>query len=118
MAERVNISVVYRGDDQELRFTMMTNGAVTGWTTLLTVRTAAQTPDPPALQVTGSIIDAGSTLTPGVFSVMLSQAALLALLLTTDRRGYAFAFRRTNVGSQATLTKGRMAIESDIEHAL
>lgn len=118
MAERVNTVIVYRGDDQELRFVMTTNGSVAGWTTLFTVRTTAQSPNPPALQAAGTILDSGSTTTPGVFGVTLSQASLLALILTTDRRDYTFAFRRTNTGANATLTKGRMAIEADIEHAL
>ena len=118
MAEKANIRAVYRGDDQELRFTLTTNGAVTGWTTKFTARTAAQAADPPALQVSGTIIDGGSSTTPGVFSVVISQAAMLALLLTGDRREYAYAFRRTNAGAQATLTKGLLTVESDIEHAI
>jgi hypothetical protein len=112
MAETANF-LIFRGDDQDLTFTGVENGSVAGWAVAFTARIGPAVNDPPLLSVTGSILDAGSGSTPGQFRVSLTKAQTVAL----DPRVYYYSLKRTNSGSEKTLTVGKMTVQADIKNA-
>lgn len=114
MSEQGDIPITYHGDDVLLEFVMVENGSVTGWTTKLFARATAASPDPPILAISGTIFDAGSPTTPGIFRVLISQANMLTL----TQRTYEYAFKRIDAGNNKTLRAGRMPVRADIEHPL
>lgn len=104
---------LYRGVKRVLRLTMTANGSVAGWTTRFSVRRASTAEDPLLLDLAGTISDAGSPTTPGVFLVTITKAESLTL----DAAIHVFSFERTDVGSENLLTIGKMTVKNDVRNA-
>lgn len=106
---RANFTL-YRGVPRTLRFTMTGNGSVAGWTTRLYLRTEETAPNPLAFEKPGTVADAGSGSTPGIFEVAVTKAESLTLAA----RPYKFSFERTDVGQENLLTIGVAQVAYDI----
>jgi hypothetical protein len=101
----------YRGANWLLRFTVKSGtGAiqnVASWTTKLTLRKTATTPDPVTLQVSGAVVSDGSA---GQIDVTVTKTQSLAL----QARDYVYSFERTNAGAEDVLTIGTITVAYDI----
>ena len=104
---------IYRGASYSLVFTMTTNGSVSGWTARFSARERTIAADPLVLDVAAVIADAGSSSTPGVFTVALSKAQTLAL----KARPYAVSLERIDSGSEDVLSIGTMTVKFDVRNA-
>lgn len=113
MAEKKDF-LIYRGDDIVLEFENCDVGAVGDDETVFTVRRRLNSADPAILSVPGVVIGPGSDATRGVFAVTLTQSMTLAL----EPRVYAYTFKRVNPGTASVLTRGKLQVEADVQHAL
>lgn len=104
---------LYRGTTALLRFVMMTNGSVSGWTTRLSVRIHDTDPDPLVLDVAGSIEDQGSSSTPGIFNVTITKAQTLTLV----PRKYTYSLERVDAGVEDLLAIGTITVKLDVRNS-
>lgn len=109
MAESQDIPI-FRGTAPRLRFRLTTPEPVTGWTTLLVVRTAINSANT-VLSKAGAIAnltDVPNAEQAGVFDVTLTAAETTAL----TGRTYHYSFRRTDTGFEDVLAYGTLNVES------
>jgi len=94
-----------------LRFTMTENGSVAAFNTLFTMRAKADAADPVVFQKTGTILDAGSSTTKGVFGVAITKAESVLW----EQRVHAFSFVRTDNDDLYTI--GKVDVRYDVRNA-
>ena len=115
MAEPVIVNfTLWRGVRRVLRITMTTNGSVSGYTTKFSARKKGTDADPLVLDLDGAILDAGSSTTPGIFTVTFTKAISITLGLGP----YDYSFERVDTNNEDLFTTGVMDVKPAIRSAV
>lgn len=100
----VNNIDIYKGEDVDLNFTMTPDTDITGWNIVMTVKNN--------MNDTGSLLTSTGALissTGGQFRHQLTHANLLSLGVGN----FAYDVQRTDVGSNAVLSIGALAVTQE-----
>jgi hypothetical protein len=105
---------LYRGTAWLVRVTIRTAAGgiqnVAGWSTKCVFRKTKTSPDPPTVELSGTVVSDGS-------GGQIEFSATKAQTLLVPVRDYVYGIERTNSGYEDLVTTGTVTVDYDVVHA-